>query len=219
MASLLRVLVCSEKDWRPDLAPTLIGRQGIEVYRVQKFEDAKLVGSSLGAQLILVDRELPECRAFVERLRSDPATQKRSIGILARGEMQDDELELLGAGANGIFRLPPDADWDDRISRLLKVPQRQQARLVVHIAVATQPECAAAILNLSSGGMLLATHNGLRVRDELGFRFRLPDGSEVAGTGRVARAAPPTGYGVEFLDMRGNGREAVNSFLRSNRLA
>lgn len=219
MGSLLRVLVCSEKDWRPDLAPTLIGRQGIEVYRVQKFEDAKLVGSSLGAQLILVDRDLPKCRAFVQRLREDPATQHRSIGILARGEMQADELELLSAGANGIFRLPPDADWDERISRLLQVPQRQQARLVVHISVATQPECAGAILNLSSGGMLLATHTGLRIRDELGFRFKLPDGSEVAGTARVARAAPPTGYGVEFVDLSGGGRDSVNSFLRSNRQA
>jgi hypothetical protein len=219
MASLLRVLVCAEKDWRPDLAPTLIGRQGIEVYRVEKFADAKLVGSSLNVQLILVDRDLPEARVFVDQLRKEPTTQRRSIGILARGAMEDIELELLQAGANAVFRLPADAEWDTRISRLLKVPERQQARLVVHLAVDTAPETAGAILNLSTGGMLLATHQGLHVSDELGFRFRLPDGSLVAGRGRVARSAAPTGYGVEFLEMGKDDRDAVNSFLRSARIA
>jgi DNA-binding response OmpR family regulator len=218
VGSLLRVLVCSEKDWRPDLAPTLIGRQGIEVYRVEKFADAKLVGSSLGAQLVLVDRDLPDSKGFIEQLRKDPAMQKRSIGVLARGAMEDTELDLLGAGANAVFRVPPDADWDARLARLLKVPQRQQARLVVHIEVETAPECAAAILNLSSGGMLLATHQGLAMGAELTFRFRLPDKSEVKGRGRVARAAPPTGYGVEFLDLDGDGHDAVDSYLRSSRI-
>ena len=218
MASLLRVLVCSEKDWRPDLAPTLIGRQGIEIYRVEKFADAKLVGSSLNVQLFLVDRDLPEALGFVERLRQDPATQRRSIGILARGDMEDIELALLQAGANAVFRLPADKDWDARLSRLFKVPERQQARLVVHLNVETAPEMAGAILNLSTGGMLLATHHGLRVSDELGFRFKLPDGSEVTGKGRVARSAAPTGYGVEFVDLGNSCRDAVNSYLRSARL-
>lgn len=216
--AMLRILVCSERDLRPDLAPTLIGRQNIEIYRAEKFEDARLLGSSLGARAILVDRDLPEARAFIERLREDPATQKRSIAVLARGAMQDVELDLISAGANAILRLPPDAGWDERLSKLITVQARQQARLVVRIEVATEPESAAAILNLSAGGMLLATPHTLRVNDELGFRFKLPDGSIVAGRARIAREAPPTGYGVEFLTIDGEGRDAVREYLRSARL-
>ena len=215
---MLRVLICSERDLRPELAGTLIGRQGIEVYRVEKFSDARLVGSSLGVQVILVDRELPETAAFIRRLRKEPATQKRSIAVLTRGSMRNSDLELLAAGANAIFRLPPDEGWDERFSKLLKVPERQQARIVVHVEVATEPECAAAILNLSSGGMLLATHHALRVSDELKFRFTVPDGKSVVGHGRVAREAPPTGFGVEFLNLEGEGRDAVLGFLRSARM-
>ena len=218
MPSMLRVLVCSERDLRSDLASTLIGRTGVEIYRVEKFEDAKLLAASLGTKAVLVDRDLPEARAFVERLRSDPATQKRSIGVLARGAMKDEELELLSAGANAIFRLPPDAGWDERLAKLLSVQARQQARLVVRIEVDTQPECAAAILNISSGGMLLATHHKLKVNDALGFRFKLPDGSNVSGRARVAREAPPTGYGVEFTQIDDEGRDAVKEYLRSARL-
>jgi hypothetical protein len=201
---------------RPDLAATLIGRQGIEVYRAEVFEDARLLGTTLGTKVVLVDRDLPNAGSLIRRLRQDPATRHRSIAVLARGEMQEGEFELLSAGANAIFRLPPDSGWDARLQRLLSVPVRHDARLSVRIEIDTQPECAAAILNLSSGGMLLATHHRLKVNDELGFRFRVPYGMDVAGRGRVAREAPPTGYGVEFLDVV--NRDAIGEYLRSARV-
>lgn len=213
---MLRVLVCSERDLRPDLGGTLIGRQRIEVYCAERYADARLLCTTLGARVVFVDRELPGAAAFIQRLREDAATRPRSIVVLAKGEMQHVELELLSAGANAIFRLPPDAGWDERLQRLLAVPARHDARLVVRIDVATQPECAGAILNLSASGMLLATHHKLRVSDELGFRFRVPDGTTVEGRGRVAREAPPTGYGVEFLSV--SDRDAIGEYLRSARV-
>jgi CheY-like chemotaxis protein len=214
-----RVIVCSERDLRPDLAPTIIGRQGIEVYRATKFEDVRLLGSTLGARAILVDRDLPQVRSLIQRLRKDPATQKRSIAVLARDAMQEIELELLASGANTVLRLPPDDGWDERLSRLISVAPRQQARLAVRIETATEPECAAAIMNISTGGMLLATHHALHVNDELRFRFKLPDGSAVEGRGRVVRQAPPTGCGVEFVHMGAASRGAIQEFMRSARLA
>lgn len=215
---MLRVLLCSERDMRPDLATTLIGRRGIELYRVEKFADARLVGSSLGVQVILVDAKFPDAADFIRQLRKEPATQKRSIAVLSRASMQDSDLDLLAAGANAIFRVPPDAGWDERFAKLLSVPTRQQARILVYIELETEPECAAGILNLSSGGMLLATHHDLHVSDELKFRFTLPDGRTVVGRGRVAREARPTGYGLEFTEVDGAGKDAVQSFLRSSSL-
>lgn len=215
---MLRVLICSERDLRPDLASTMIGRQGIEMFRAERFEDARLLGSTLGARAILVDRDLPEAGAFIEKLRQDPALGKRSIAVLARGDMREGELELLASGANAILRLPPGDGWDDRMSRLLTVAARHEARLVVRISVATEPECAAAILNLSAGGMLLATHHTLTVNDELDFRFKLPDATNVEGRARVAREAPPHGYGVEFVKLDEDGRDSIREFLRSARI-
>jgi CheY-like chemotaxis protein len=215
---MYRVLLCSERDLRSDLVETLIGRQGIEVYRVKKFADARLVGSSLGVQVILVDRELPDAEGFIQHLRREPATRARSIAVLTRGSSQDSDRKLLAAGANAVFRLPPDEGWDERFLKLLDVPVRQQARMVVHVELENEPEHAAVILNLSSGGMLLASDHPLRVKDELRFRFTLPDKTTVAGRGRVARAVPPTGFGVEFVDVEDEGREAILDFLRSARM-
>ena len=147
---MLRVIICSTTDLRPDLTATVIGRQGIEVYRVQKFTDVRLVGSSLGVQAILVDSEFPAAAAFIAKLRQEPATRERSIAVLARGSMAGSGLELLAAGANAIFPLPPDAGWDERFSKLLTVPVRQQARVVAHTAVATAGAGPAAIPNVGS---------------------------------------------------------------------
>ncbi|MEO8499596.1 MAG: PilZ domain-containing protein [Vicinamibacteria bacterium] len=217
-SGILRVLICSQRDLRPELTATLIGREGIEVYRVEKFSDARLVGSSLGVQVILVDRDFPNAANFIQKLRLEPATRDRSIAVLTRGFRRGSDEEMLAAGANAVLRLPPDSEWDDRFTRLLSVPVRQQARMLVHIDVSTEPEYPAAIINLSPGGMFLATHRALHQGDELMFRFSLPDRTMIVGRGRVAREALPMGYGVEFLDLDGEGKQAVMSFLRSARL-
>lgn len=209
----LRVLICSPRDVRPELAQTIIGRQGIEVYRVAKFADAKLVASSLGVQVILVDRDFPDASGFIRKLRAEPGTRARSIAVLTRTASK--ESDLVAAGANGVFRVPPDSTWDDRFLKLLKVPVRQQARLVIHIQAEGEPEYPAAILNLSPGGMFLATHHTLRKGDGLSFRFTLPDRTAVSGRGRVAREAPPQGVGVEFLELDGEGKDVVQDFLHS----
>ena len=213
----LRALIWSKRDLRPELAGTLIGRQGIEVYRVEKLADAKLVGSSLGVQVILMDHDFPNAAGLIRQLRQEPATRDRSIAVLSRGSRQGDQ-EMLAAGANAVLRLPPGADWDERFSKLLTVPVRQQARILVHIDVTTEPEYPAAILNLSPGGMLLTTHRVLHKGDELMFRFSLPDKTMIVGRGRVARETLPTGFGVEFIDLDGEGKQAVLDFLRSVRL-
>jgi CheY-like chemotaxis protein len=216
--AMLRALICSKRDLRPELAETVIGRQGVEAYRVEKFADARLVGSSLGVQVILVDRDFPNVAGFIRQLRQEPLTRDRSIAVLARGSRPDTDTEVLTAGANAILRLPPDAGWDERFSKLLTVPVRQQARLLVQIEVMSDPEYPAAILNLSPGGMLLATHRALQVGDEIGFRFTLPDKTTVSGRGRVARDARPAGFGIEFINLEGEGKDAVLTFLRSARL-
>jgi len=201
---------------RPELRRTLIGRLGIEVYRAERFEDARLLCKTLGAQVVFVDSDLPSAGDFVRRLRQDPEIRPRSIAVLARGGVTTQESAFLSAGANAIFRLPPDADFDERLQKLLSVPARHGARLMVRIEVDTEPECVAAMLNLSTGGMLLATGQKLRVNDELGFRFRVPFGASVEGRARVAREAPPTGYGVEFLSV--SDQSAIGEYLRSARL-
>jgi hypothetical protein len=216
--AMLRLLLYSPRDLRPELAATVIGRQAVELYRVKDISDLRLLASTLDPQAILVDRDVDDVRGLIETLRKEPATRARSLAVLAHGDFQPWEVELLEAGANAILRLPPGGDWDERLARLLRVPVRQDGRLPVHFAMESEPECGAEIVNLSARGMLLAPRGTLAVHDSLRFRFTLPDGAAVAGEGRVVRMAEEDGCGVEFSRLSDAARSAIEQYLRSARL-
>jgi hypothetical protein len=215
---MLRVLVCSQDDLRTELAPTPIGRQGIDLYRAAKFDDARLLMRTLGIQLVLIDREMPRAAGFIEKLRADDATRTRSIAVIARGDFREDEIDLLEAGANAILRLPADASWSERLPKLLTVPVRQEARIPVHLEIDMEADAHGEVVNLSAGGMLLATPRPLRLHDEVGFRFDVPTGGTVKGRARVMREAPGAGWGLEFVQVGDDDRVTLGQYLRSARL-
>jgi hypothetical protein len=215
---LLRVLVLSPLDLAPQLKGTFIGRHGIDAFRADGMEQMRLLASTLGPQLILVDGDLPQVGETLQALRQEPATRGRSIVVLNRLGRRDSEGDFLKAGANAVVRWPPDAEWDKRLSRLMAVPARLQARIPVQLSVETEPDCTGAIDNLSVGGMLLRTRNRIPLETSIGFRFWLADGTRVEGRGRVAREARGVGYGVEFVELPDDQKDAISQYLRSARL-
>jgi CheY-like chemotaxis protein len=216
---MLRLLLCSDHDLRPELAATVVGRQAVEMYRVDGLRDLRLLAATLDPQAILVDRDVAGgARELIEALRQEPSTRNRSVAVLARGDLQPQEVELLDAGANAILRLPPDPGWDERLARLLKVPARQEARLGVQLAVEMEPAMSGTIENLSQNGMLLAPDRPLRLFQELGFHFTLPDRSVVNGRARVVRLAGEDQCGVVLVQIHAAPRHAVQQYLRSARL-
>ena len=215
--SVLRVMACAKRDVKPELSGTVIGRGGVEVYRVEKIADARLIASSLGVGVILVDRDFPDAAGLIKLFRKDPATRERSIAVLIRGPKSATDREWLNAGANDVFHVPPDADWDERFSKLVTVPMRQESRLAVNFSAKSNPDGSGAVLNVSPGGMLLQSDRELEADEELNFDFLLPDGTVVSGRGRVARIAPARCFGIEFISFVGEGRDAVLDFLKSAR--
>jgi DNA-binding response OmpR family regulator len=215
---LLRVLVLSPLDLAPQLKGTFIGRHGIDAFRADGMAQIRLLASTLGPQLILVDGDLPDVRDLLQALRAEPTTRERSIVVLNRLGRRDSESDFLNAGANAVVRWPPDSEWDARLSRLMAVPTRLQTRIPVQLSVETEPDCTGAIDNLSVGGMLLRTRNRIPLEAPIGFRFWLADGTQVQGRGRVAREARGVGYGVEFTELADDQRDAINQYLRSSRL-
>jgi CheY-like chemotaxis protein len=211
------VLLCSHKDILKELGGTLLARAGIDRFKATQLEDAKLLARTTRPALILLDRDMHDVREFLEALREEPATRTRSIAILARGELEPSELELLELGANAILRLPPDDGWDDRVSRLLQVPQRHDARLQVLLAVSVDaPDVVITqALNLSATGMLVESRTPLQMYQAVSFRFRLPDGARVSGSARVVRQATSTQYGLEFVRLDEDGKEAIQQYVRS----
>ena len=212
------VLICSQAELEGDLGHTLLWREGVERHVASRLEDARMMAVAAKPDIVIVDRELPRSDKLVAALREDPSTRGLSIVVAARGDFDPAEVELLEAGANAILRLPAGPEWDERLPRLLDVPERRQARFTVDFAVeavggGTEPTSATA-LNLSVSGMLLESPVGLAVGDEVQLRFQIPDSEHTVSTiARVVRVAAPGQFGVEFHRVEGETSDHLRAFV------
>jgi len=218
---MLRVIVCAHEDITAELAGTFVGRAGVDRFTAKSLAEVRTLARAVGPQLILVDRDMPGVRRLIEDRLADTTTQRRALAVLARGFFQPVELELLDAGANAVLRLPPDAGWDDRLQRLLKVASRQEVRLPIRLAVEATVgttsfgDATATSLNVSANGMLLETSLPLKAGQHLSFGFELEGGTRVSGRGRVARESGEGHFGIEFVDLDEDSRAAIRWLVRS----
>jgi len=131
------------------------------------------------------------------------STRALSLVVIARGDLDPAEIELLECGANAILRLPAGPEWNDRLERLMDVPVRKEARFPVSFDVEASANGGGAAnaqaLNLSASGMLIETEVALKVQDEVQLQIGLPVSIDpLRIPARVVRVAAPSQFGVEF---------------------
>lgn len=214
-------LICSQAELGADLGHTLLWRRDVERHVATRLEDARMMAVAARPAIIIIDREFPRVEKLLTQLREDPSTRALSIVIVARGDFDPSEVELLEAGANAILRLPAGSDWDERLMKLIRVPVRKDVRFSVMFAVDAMPGhggpgIPALALNLSANGMLLESNLALGIGEEVGLSFHVPGGAKtIAGTGRVVRQASPTQFGVEFRQLEGAGRDEIRRLVET----
>jgi CheY-like chemotaxis protein len=172
----------------------------------------------------LPDIDLPE---LIRRIRTAPQTRRVSILVLVpAGEPAEFDAQSLEAGANAVLRRPLDAArLDSWLSKLLAVPRRVQARVVVAGKVVGTPRRSSGghfvglTVNLSVNGMLLASPVRLHGWPDVDLELDIPEPNlRLRALGRVVREAPEVGwpylgYGVEFLYLPGESRDALVGLL------
>lgn len=214
-----RALICSGEDLGDELSRTLLFRGDFERHTAARVDEALVMALAAQPTIVVVDRTLPRAEQLVTGLRQEPATRKLSIVIVARGDFEPAEVDLLEAGANAILRLPPGAEWDARLVRLLDVPARKDARFAVQFEVEGKrgiEKIPALALNLSPHGMLVESSVSLSVGEETSLVFRLPSTSAaILGRGLIVRRAGPTHYGLEFFALERGSLQRIEAFLAS----
>jgi len=214
-----RALICSGGDLSPELSKTVLWRNGIERLTASTFDQARMMSVAGRPDLVLIDRDMPRSVELVGALRPDEATRHASIAVVARGDFQSVEIDLLEAGANAVLRLPAGPDWDDRLMRLITVPVRREARFPVQFRVQAllqdSDTLRATALNVSRNGLLLETRLGaLAVGEEVDLEAFLPgDDDPLPAQGQVVRQAGPGQFGVQFLRLGDQARQRIESFV------
>jgi CheY-like chemotaxis protein len=213
------VLICTQSDLEAELAGTPLWRAEFERHTASRLEEAQMLAVASRPDLVAVDRDLPRAVRLVAALREDGATRRASIVILARGDYDPLEVEMLEAGANAVLRLPPGPDWESRLRELLAVPVRKQARLAVHLQVEGFRSGGVPVegfaLDLSQTGMLLEVRAPLHPGDDLDLRFHTPGRDLIEARARVVRQASPVRFGVQFAGLGSSERERIRRFVEA----
>ena len=212
-----QVLICSQADLQKELGGTPLWRADVERLVATRAEEAQILAVAARPDLVAVDRDLPRAARLVAALRADDVTRRASIVILARGDHDPLEIEMLEAGANAILRLPSGPEWEPRLRELLAVPVRRQARLAVHLRVEGFRTSGVPVegfaVDLSQTGMLLEIRAPLNPGDDLDLRFHTPPRELIEARARVIRQAGPSLFGVQFSGLGSSERESIRRFV------
>src|SRR5262245_8852290 len=128
-------LLISPSPLDGELGHTLLWRHDVERHTAGRLEEVRTMAVAAHPDIVVLDRDLPRAEQVVRAIREEPSTRGASLVILARSDFSPDEVGLLEAGANAVLRLPAGPEWDERLTRLLAVPVRKEARFPVHIEV------------------------------------------------------------------------------------
>jgi CheY-like chemotaxis protein len=215
---MVMALVCSARDLEPEIGHTVLFRHDVERLLAKSADEARTLAQARRPQIVIVDRDLPQAERLIKALRADAGTRRLSIAVVASGDFDSSEVELLEAGANAVLRMPAGWEWEDRLLRLIEVPARKDARFSVYFKVdaldqGSQPLSALA-LNLSVRGLLIESTSELQLGHELLIQFRLPDLDDLVRTrGRVVRMAGARRYGIEFVEPEPGAPARIRRFI------
>lgn len=187
-----------------DLLASPVWRDGVERHKADSMHAALSLSVAAQPTLVVIDRDLPRAEKLVQEIRANAKTAGCSIVVVASGDSQPVEVELLEAGANAILRHPPSGDWEERLGRLLRVPTRRNLRLHVDLEIEGlfgAERHTGRVLNVSRTGMLLECPAPAKVGDEIRFGLHLSMDMTVTGVARVVRLAGTNKYGCEFISM------------------
>ena len=214
-----RALICSQRPL-DELQQTLIARQDVARYHTDDWRDALGAARHLPVDVLFVDAETPGARDLVREMRREPLTRHIAVAVLARRGANDAFTdELLGRGIE-ILRVPPGADWDERLVRLLHVTPRRAVRQRVDVDVYARGEGSArriAARDVSVGGMLVESAQEFEIGEKLRVRFSLPRSADpLVGTAWVVRKGRARQWGLEFLYLDGSGVDELGRYVSSS---
>jgi CheY-like chemotaxis protein len=219
---VIRAVLVSGIDLASELHATVLYCANVERLAATDAGDVRRHAEERRLDLIVVDSAISGASGLVAALRQDPLTRATGIVALGRSAFGLGQLDLLQAGANAILPLPPGADWDDRLMRLVNVPTRRVTQLPVALVIEGGLRGGlrfrGRLLNLSVNGLLLQCDDEIPIGDDLRLDFELPGGhGRVSGTATVVRQDQRSQHlGVELTHIESDGRARIKRYVESS---
>jgi DNA-binding response OmpR family regulator len=215
------VVIFSASALSADLRGTILGQDDVECREAGTAAEAMALMEAGRPDLLVVDARSAGAEKLVAAVRANPVTRPMSIVVVAAGDFHPSDLHFIVAGANAMLRPPAGPEWDERLTTLLHVPPRREARLAVlvqyQVAIyeAVQSVGGTA-LNVSENGILLETDVPIPVGVDVDLRIHLGDGrpTPLIGCGQLVRHEAARRSGVRFYGLEHDGMARLRHFVR-----
>ena len=202
------------------IAP-LLKRRSLSVRNVAQAVDAEALARQNRFHLVICRYPLPDMklREFVASIRSDSsASVNTSLLLLTIPEMATEARSGVRGGPFLVFSGQESlGTLGQGAAHLLKVAPRYAPRIPTKLETGLEEGAENRegwVSNLSRTGMLVTDAPMLPIGAKCSFKFRLPNGESVGGTGEVVRHTKPrrervTGFAVRFVDFDPGSHEIL----------
>lgn len=231
-----KILLADDVELFLELEKTFFRRENFELLIARTGQDALELTRAEGPDLVFMDLFMPvmdgdeACR----RIKENPQTASIPVVMVTQGGRDEDLERCRQAGCDDILLKPINRHlFVATARRLLQVVDRAEprvlARLQVRQGVAPNQVLRDYSLNLSTGGLFLATQSPLPVGSPLALEFQLPDSMQpIYCQARVAwinqaeqwvHPLLPVGMGLQFIDLGSSDLVALRQFVKHQCIA
>jgi len=214
------------------LEKSFFKREEFELKTARNGSEALAAIREMKPDLVFLDLFMPEmngdecCRI----VKNDEACRHIPIIMVTTAGRDEDLERCRSAGCDEIVHKPINRhDFMATARRLLQVeergPERYSARLRVHYGTSSDDLLYDYSIDLSTGGLFLASDHPLPLNSPLRMEFILPTSEKaiccnarvawVNGANRIRKSTLPTGMGVQFLDLTLADMDAIRQYIES----
>jgi CheY-like chemotaxis protein len=217
-----------------ELERTFLKQTAVQVLTARDGQEALDAVRQESPSLVFMDLHMPRMdgAACCSRLKADPVHKNIPVILITAEGKDDDRKSCVLAGCDGFLTKPLDRRvfletarhhlaTIDRRSTRVACPTRGKFRV---FGVTLSGE----VLDVSDGGVYLATSYAIEAGAAIDIVFTLPDayGTVIQARGRVAwtnrgtalrKPALPEGVGIEFLSIAEGMQTAIRQYIATGR--
>lgn len=229
-----KVLLADDVRLFLEVTKNFFSRESLQLIITQGGVEALKAARALRPDLVIMNlrmRDLPgdEC---CRRIKADPEIGSTPVILLVDAKDPPDEIVAGRAGCDYLLKKPLQREQLLDLTRsclqvATRATPRQPSRLLVRYGVDGRLLLHDYSVNLSVGGIFLATDRSLPVDTQLTLEFLLPGGEKsLQAKGQVSWLNPadaamdpklPAGFGIRFVGLDRAQERRIRDFLQSER--
>lgn len=225
-----KILLVDDVELFLELEKTFFRREGVDLLVARNGEEALKLIAKEHPDLVFLDLYMPDINGddVCRRVKRDKQQKEIPIIMVIQSGSAKDEQLCQDAGCNEILYKPVRReDFIAAAGRNLLIAERVhpriEASLIINFGLQPTKFVENFSVNISEGGVFIATGAILTVGTQLDLEFELPgSGVKISCAGRVAwvnhpdwikMPTLPVGMGIEFTDVKSEHLELLQLFV------